>query len=546
MCGLWAYFLRHGNLFDTTDYVRHDPWKHASANRGPDTMSEVQGSDYHLVFHRLAIRDTSLDGDQPFSYEFPDGTTLHVMCNGEIYNYDALVEKYRLARKLKSRSDCEVIGHLFETFKGDELKVAKALHGEWAFVARFEYPDGRVRIVAARDAYGVRPLYMGTFEKGIIFSSTLSGIVGFTEDVRAIHFPPGHIFAEVLSSPNEQPTLHSFATPLFKIHAPSIPTDVDVKQSIYKLVTDALIEAVRIRLATSERNIGFLLSGGLDSSLVVAIATKILGYQSPPTFCIGLQSNATDLAYAQKVASYLGTRHHQVIVPPKEALAEVRDVIKALETYDITTIRASVPQYILAKYISERTDVRVVMNGDGSDEVASGYLYNYYAPSPQKVHADALRLLNEIHMFDGLRVDRTLGAHGLEARLPFLDPKFVATYLGNVPAEWRTPHRENGIMEKQFLRDAFATLYPGLLPTDVLYRKKEAFSDGVSVNTQEESWFRILQNEFGHESDYYKDVFDAFLPNHRHVLPHYWMPPKDWVGASDPSARTLATYSGTE
>lgn len=540
MCGLWAYLLRHGNLFSSTDYVRHEPWKHSNANRGPDRMTELQGSDYHFVFHRLAIHDISWNGDQPFMYEWNDGTVVHVMCNGEIYNYHELVEKYRLAKKLQSRSDCEVIGHLFEIFKGDEKRVFRALDGEFAFVARFENPNGEVRVVAARDRYGVRPLYFASLDRGIIFSSMLAGIVGLTEDAMGTHFPPGHTYSEILSSPDDVPR---WTTHLSPVLTPALPPDNDLLAT-YRTVTDALIQAIKKRL-DSDRNIGFLLSGGLDSSLVVAVATKILGLQSPATFCIGFDPHAPDAKYAQLVANYLGTRHTQVIITPREAMEEIGDVVRALETYDITTIRASVPQYLLAKHISENTDIRVIMNGDGSDEVACGYIYNFFAPSPSDAHSDSLRLLSEIHCFDGLRVDRCLGAHGLEARIPFLDPVFVNAYH-NIPMELRAPCKEQGRMEKQFLRDAFNTLYPGILPREVLFRKKEAFSDGVTPFQNTKSWYEHLQakaaGEGTTEPEMYKSIFDFHFPNHRHVLPHYWMPPAEWVQSTDPSARTLTTY----
>lgn len=548
MCGLWAYLLRHGNLFDATQYTRHEPWKHANANRGPDRMTEVQGADYHMVFHRLSINDLTWHGDQPFQYEWGDGTMVHVMCNGEIYNYKQLIDTYNLRAKLRSSSDCEVIGHLIEHFQGDQVKVARALRGEFAFVARIEHPNGVVRVIAARDTFGVRPMYYGSIEKGIIFSSLLAGVVGFSPDAKGYHFPPGHAYSETLTQADENDGVF---TPFSHV-SPQPPYAIDDSETedkrllaIYRRITDALIEAVRVRLE-GEREFGFLLSGGLDSSLVVAIATKIIGIKNPRTFCIGFDKDATDIKFARLVSQYLGTNHTELVLSPKEAVEEVRDVIRALETYDITTIRASVPQYILAKHISEKTDIKVIMNGDGSDEVSNGYIYNYYAPSAVEASKDAERLLREIHCFDGLRVDRTLGAHGLEARLPFLDPAFVAAYHSTEP-ELRVPSQQHGRIEKQLLRDAFDALYPGLLPKEILFRRKEAFSDGVTQASVTKSWFAVLQKEAKRhkkeETEWYKEVFDFYFPEHRHILPHYWLPPSDWVTATDPSARTLDAYS---
>lgn len=537
MCGLWAYFLRSGRLFDEKDYVYHEPWKHASANRGPDRFTEARGSDYHLCFHRLAIHDLSSDGDQPFFFEWEDGTVLHLMCNGEIYNYDKLLEKYKLHEKVTSKSDCEIIGHLFPLFGNDAEKVCQELEGEFAFVARLEKVNGRVDIFAGRDRYGVRPLYIGQAPKGVIMSSMLAGIVGIDENAMGVQFIPGYVYHECLSQ--DLPVIYKSYVPT--IEPPKLAKEVKTKD-IHKQITDALIEAVRVRLS-SEREIGFLLSGGLDSSLVVAIAVKILGYQDARTFSIGFDKNAPDLCFARKVADYLGTKHTEVIIQDTDAIKEIQEVIKATETYDITTIRASTPQYLLAKYIAENTSVRVIMNGDGSDEVSCGYLYNYLAPSAEDAHNDAIRLLSEIHYFDGLRVDRTLGAHGLEARVPFLDPKYVSVYL-QTPMEWRFPSKEKKRMEKQLLRDAFAKIYPGLLPDEVMYRRKEAFSDGVSqVQT---SWFHKVQEEASKngssEADWYKKIFDDHFPKHRWVLPHYWLPKWTHIVNPDPSARTLDIY----
>lgn len=537
MCGLWAYFLRHGHLFDATDYVRHEPWKHAAANRGPDRCVEVQGSDYHLCFHRLAIHDLTPEGDQPFYYEWADGTVVHLMCNGEIYNYEELVAAHNLAPKLQGKSDCEIIGHLLETHDLD--KVASMLRGEFAFVLRMELPDGKVRIMASRDRFGVRPLYYGIGEKGIVFSSMLAGIVGLNPDMKGAHFPPGATYIEdgLYNCWSEicMPRLDSLYL--------DAPCEAYRVKEMYTRVTDALIDAVRVRLS-SEREVAFLLSGGLDSSLVVAIATKILGVKSPRTFTIAFDKNGTDLAFARMVSDHLGTRHTELVIEPTDAVTMVPEVVRALETYDITTIRASTPQYILAKYIAESTDIRVILNGDGSDEVTCGYIYNYLAPSPEEAHADAVRLLREIHCFDGLRVDRTLAGHGLEARLPFLDPAFVEAYI-SLPPLVRAPCKDTKHMEKQFLRDAFATLYPNLLPSEVMYRQKEAFSDGVS--SLEKSWYKHVQKEAKKlrkkdEGTWYKEVFNTYFPGHEDVLPHYWLP--RWVQTEhvDPSARTLTIY----
>jgi asparagine synthase (glutamine-hydrolysing) len=559
MCGLWAYFLRSGRLFDEKAYVMHDPWKHASANRGPDKYVELCGSDYHMCFHRLAIHDMSIEGDQPFFFEWEDGTTVHLMCNGEIYNYEALVEEHHLQSSLESKSDCEVIVHLLRKMNYDVVAVCKLLQGEFAFVARVEHPSGHVHIYAARDTFGVRPLYIGDTMKGVIFSSMLAGIAGIDPMAKGRHFIPGYTYSECQTD-HSSPVWTPFADVLPVTPHTDTQRMQNQKQDMYQKITASLIEAVRTRLS-SEREIGFLLSGGLDSSLVVAIAAKILGVQRPKTFSIGFEKDAPDLVHAREVAAFLNTDHTEVIVSTEEAIKEVPFVIKAIETYDITTVRASTPQYMLARYISENTNVKVIMNGDGSDEVACGYLYNYFAPSAKHAHRDATRLLSEIHYYDGLRVDRTLGAHGLEARVPFLDPAYVQTYM-STPCEWRRPSKDpqSQRMEKQLLREAFAHVYPNILPENVLWRQKEAFSDAVSMKSK--SWYKVLQDHIepmisdtdysvfrmkyeylppvSKESYYYRKRFEELFGHTcEEVVPHFWLP--QWCAATtEPSARALA------
>jgi asparagine synthase (glutamine-hydrolysing) len=517
------------------------------ARRGPDRYTEYRGLTHHLCFHRLAIHDMSPVGDQPFDMTDKDGVRQLLMCNGEIYNYKEIQDSYGF--DLESKSDCEIIAHLLKEHNYNMAKVLNVIQGEFAIVVMLQYPNGKYRVLAARDPFGVRPLYYGSTDKGYVFSSTLSGIVGLDPTAIGDHLPPG-TFLDIF---NETSVLHGYYD--IRNRVESLPSNTSL-HAMYKKVTDALINSVKRRL-DSERDLGFLLSGGLDSSLVVAIAVKILGYQRPRTFSIGMK-HGKDLEYAQKVAKYLNTDHTEVHFTPSEGTHAVHDVIQTLETYDITTIRASVGQYLLAKHISEKTKVKVILNGDGADEAECGYLYFYYAPSAEDAHKESVRLLRDIYMYDGLRVDRTLSGHGLEARVPFLDTEFVEAYL-SIPADLRAP-KVGSQTEKQFLRDAFHALYPDILPYDVLYRKKEAFSDGVSDT--KESWFAILQEwadnivsdkemevippRISHlrpstkESYLYRDIFEGFFPDHSHVLQYYWLP--KWTNATDPSARTLDIY----
>ncbi len=551
MCGLWAYILRNGPNFTSDDYERHMRWANGSASRGPDRYCEVKGLRYHMMFHRLAIHDTSMSGDQPFFYRDRFGTSFHVMCNGEIYNYRDIVAKHQF--EMTSKSDCEVIMHLLAKYRNNVEKVVEEIRGEFSFVAFIQTANGKEKIVAARDPFGVRPLYYAHTKNGILFSSTLSGIAEFNapfEKVVGDHMPPG-TWMEIT---DRDVTLRTY----YDVRAKTLPTE-DTSLGLEdheKRVTSALINSVARRL-DSDRPIGFLLSGGLDSSLVVGIATKILKKENVHTYSIGMK-DSPDVAFAQKVAVHCGTKHTVVQFDAKDGFAVIEDVVKATETYDITTIRASTPQYLLAQYISKNTDIKVILNGDGADEVEAGYMYFHHAPSKEAMHKECINLLRDIHKYDGLRVDRTLGAHGLEARLPFLDTEFVEAYI-SVPSEYRMPDRGNGRKEKQFLRDAFAKLYPDILPECVLQRTKDAFSDGVSQHKKGMNWFEQLQ-EFANEimpdsqvnrmqklthlppttseAAYYRDIFHQNFEGHDQILKAMWMP--KWTTTTDPSARTLA------
>jgi asparagine synthase (glutamine-hydrolysing) len=514
MCGIWL----------SIDGAAGTPT--ANSRRGPDHTTLYNHPEFKMVFDRLAIHDLTQVGNQPFTEHLTSEEEFMYMCNGEIYNYREIVKRHGFV--MTTGSDCEVIGKLFALYR-DIRKVVDELDGEYAIAGVVLNRKKLATVVIARDPFGVRPLYWASNGHSLIFSSLLAGI-GLPH---ADHVPPGDTW---MVGKNDT----QFSSYFSRDWIP--PTIADIDQ-LYASATSALISAVHKRLS-SERSIGFLLSGGLDSSLVVAIAAQMIGKENVRTFSIGM-AGGTDLEYARKAAAHIGTQHTEVLFTAEEGIAAIPEVVRACETYDITTIRASVGQYLLAKYIAENTDIKVVLNGDGADEAEMGYLYFYNAPNEEEAHMESIHLLRNIHQFDGLRVDRCLAAHGLEARVPFLDPDFVKTML-SVPASVRIPTKKR--MEKQFLRDAFFRLVPDLLPFDILYRKKEAFSDGVSKTT--DSWFQILQRTiqcdfraYPHiqpltaEAGYYRKLFDDMFPEQYEIIPHYWMP--NWSTTSDPSARTL-------
>ena len=564
MCGIWGVI---GS--DLITKIQVKSWYHlfeSIKSRGPDKSTITHIGNIVYGFHRLAIHDLTPLGDQPFIF-VKSGITYLLEANGEIYNYKDLIIKYGLTDLLKSDSDCEVIIHLY--YKLGSIKaVCNELRGEYAFALTIINSDSSTITYLCRDPFGVRPLFYSSVpglvtsnNKSIgrlMFGSILAGVLDPGSSQPHV-FPPGKILTIKKNPSNSFEletkfiTYYNYEYQLAKYNFGSS------NPSLYWDITSRLINAVKIRL-DSDRPIGALLSGGLDSSLVCAIASKILGINHLKTFSIGMKKG-TDLEYAQIVATHLDCDHQEVYFSPDEGLAAIDRVLDITESWDITTIRASVGQMLLGAYISTHTDIKVILNGDGADEVEMGYLYFYLAPDSKAAQDETVKLISQIHRYDGLRVDRCISTHGLEARLPFLDQDFVDYYM-QIDPELKVPTKMR--MEKQLIRDAFATLYPDLLPREVMYRKKEAFSDGVS--SKEKSWFQMItewieikvsDKEFemrdmnyyemckSKESYYYRKRFNekfnqsTLLSND--VIPGYWLP--NWVETNgEPSARVLDVY----
>ena len=512
MCGIFASIhscesletLRSG--FDS---IQH---------RGPDQSVLMEVKDTIIGFHRLSINDLSEKGNQPLSLP---GSNVLLICNGEIYNHQMLTDIYHFQRY--SQSDCEIILHLYLRF-GME-RTLHELDGYFAFVLI----DGD-NIFVARDPIGVRSLYFGTKEKTVYFASELKAIHPYATEIK--HFPPGHYWNQ------------GVCTSYCDLYSN------DVYYDDYQLTMDTtrelLLQAVRKRVDNTERPIGCLLSGGLDSSLITAMVVQ---FSKVPihTFSIGLEGS-TDLAFAKKVADHLHTIHHEVIVTEKEMLEAIPEVIRQIESYDTTTVRASTPMYLLSKYISTHTDIKVIFSGEGSDELSGSYLYFQKAPTEEEFQKECLRLTKDLYYFDVLRCDKSISAHGLEARVPFLDQSFIEYYLHINP--YFKKYTQNRC-EKYLLRQAFRDL----LPKEVLWRSKEAFSDGVSH--KERSWYQIIQEytesmSFDQtytylppllkESMWYRNIFESYYPQRQEIVPYYWLP--RWCGNTiDPSARTLTNYT---
>lgn len=533
--------------------------------RGPDRSSFLQFDNVNVGFHRLAIMDVSINGDQPFVIE-KDNKQIYTICNGEIYNYKELIEKYQL--DTKSGSDCEVIPLLFLKIGMEEL--LKELIGEYAFTIIITDSNidakSSVTMYMARDEFGVRPLFYGYNANSFNVSSELKGLLKYNNRKQ---FPPRHYgmvkYEHGVISDLQLTEYFNLVPKFFRTDYSQIKIDI----------RNILTEAVVCRLS-ADREIGCLLSGGLDSSLIAAIASRILKARGEvlKTFSIGM-TGSTDEPFAIKVAEFIGSHHTHIKLDEKEWLTALPHVIYATETFDITTIRASTGQYLAAKKIFELTGIKTLLNGDGSDEEFIGYLYNKNAPSPMDAHLDSIRLLSDIHFFDGLRVDRGIASQGIEARVPFLDRRLVQLVL-SVHPELKVPI--NGV-EKSLLRESFNTPEDPYIPLEVLYRQKEAFSDGVS--SKEHSWFKIIQDAmdvnysdeefqkqqqlFSHckpvskEALWYRNLFDKYFGNQEdeeeeeivrtstcntvaQVIPYYWLP--RWSGnIQEPSARVLQVYT---
>jgi asparagine synthase (glutamine-hydrolysing) len=527
MCGILAVFFKSipKDLKKITQSGKY------LSNRGPDKTSTLIKSNAIYIFHRLSINDLSDDGMQPFTSK-----NIVMMCNGEIYNHKELRQKYNLS--CSSNSDCEVIIRLYE--KLGFVETVKQLYGVFSIILS----DGD-DVYLARDRIGVRPLYFGlTKENYLAVSSVPNSLTDFCSPIS--HFPPGAMCIHNKSSNHILKFLYKD-----EVSIPEIRLNTDLS-----LIKNTLIEAVKIRLI-SDRPIACLLSGGLDSSLITSILVNLKGGKNIRTYSIGMEGS-TDLFYAKKVSDYLGTIHTEVKFTPQEGFAIIPEVIRALGSYDITTIRASVGMYLISKYISQNSNDKVIFSGEGSDEVLQGYLYFHNAPTPTDGENESLRLVNELHLYDVLRADRCISSNGLEPRVPFLDRKFVNLCTA-LPVNDKCP--KEGI-EKYILRKAFDHDVPELyfegerelcyLPKEVLWRRKEGFSDGTS--SIEKPWYKWIQ-EFvepiipdylynpkfpSKEAQYYKMIFDNIFPTYNLKI-NYWMP--KWSGdLKDPSGRLIKAF----
>lgn len=499
------------------------------AYRGPDSTVVETIAGYEFLFNRLAIIDTSSQGNQPFMDE-----NFVLVCNGEIFNYKKI--KAETTYHYKSHSDCEVLLPLLANYSIDE--VCHKLDGEFAIVA---YDRRNQKLIAVRDPMGIRPLFYGyTKDNQIAFASEMKALLNVCEKI--VPFPPGYFYDGTKF------------VPYLKLYEIAGGQHKDMPH-ILDNIRNLMIKAVLKRL-DADVPIGFLLSGGLDSSLVCAIAAKHSD-QPLETFAIGLDHNPIDLKYAKQMADFLGSRHHEVIFNRDDVYAAVKNIVWVTETWDITTIRASLPMYLLCKYVRNNSDIRVLLSGEISDELF-GYKYTDFAPDAQEFQRESQKRIKELYMYDVLRADRCIASNSLEARVPFSDTEFIQ-YVMDIDPELKLNKYNMG---KYLLRKAFEGY--DYLPDEILWREKAAFSDAVGHGMvdylQEIAEAKYTDADFNEkikaypqntppskEALMYREMFNEMFPGQEHVLNAYWLPNQTWPNCNltDPSARHLPNYGGS-
>jgi len=586
MCGIFS-LLNNTNYIAIPKNIVNESFVNGDS-RGPEYSEYVEFyNDVVLGFHRLAINGLDSISNQPMTID-----KITLVCNGEIYNFKELYQMMNVTPH--TNSDCEIIIHLYKKF-GIEYTLS-LLDGYYSFII-YDASDinNEPIIYVARDPHGVRPLYILKHDKHLhheynqaIDNSSTFPIIGFASELKMLsgilnyknknlvyengehahhsknkynkfqisQYPPGTY--SKLTKEMRIFSHYNFEIYAKKFYTPYIPTNLSVTSfspneysQVFEYVCHAFTEAVKKRvLGTTDRKVACLLSGGLDSSLVAALVAR---YSDEPieTYSIGMPGGE-DLKYAKIVAEHIGSRHTEIVVSETDFLDAIPEVIGVIESYDTTTVRASVGNYLVSKYISKNSNAKVIFNGDGSDELMGGYLYFHAAPNALEFDRETKRLLNDIHYFDVLRSDKSISSNGLEPRTPFLDIQWVNAYL-SIPLTFRY---NPGKPEKWLLRQSISYTDKDLLPKEVLWRTKEAFSDGVSSNKK--SWYEIINDKvdslikdfpktaYPHltpktkEQYYYRTIFEEKYPNCANVVPYFWMP--RFIDAQDASARTLNIY----
>ena len=624
MCGIFALLNNNNNL--TNEFIKTQFEK--GQGRGPEfsILTEVMLKT-QFGFHRLAINGQNAESNQPLVVN-----NISLICNGEIYNYKTLYELMDVTPY--TDSDCEVIIHLYERYGIEQ--TLQLLDGVFSFVL-MDYRElaSGVKLFISRDPYGVRPLYMMKLNTPQLITVKSSNIFGFASELKMLTELCSELNCQIETTygsnkthpensilfRNKKNAFNTLFTSKYDIvqfepgtysqYELPYNTETDWKliinqksyhimgfsenamycciNDIYAGIQHHLYSAVEKRCTTTDRPVACLLSGGLDSSLITALVMEYRNRnQLGPveTYSIGM-AGSEDLQCAQIVANYLGTKHTEILLTEDDFLNAIPDVIHAIESYDTTSVRASIGNWLLGKYIREHSDAKVIFNGDGSDELTGGYLYMDCAPDAIEFDKECRRLLKDIHAFDVLRSDKSISSHGLEPRTPFLDRGWTQFYLSIPPDIRFHKYDKNNNISKHLLRTAFSSnLYTNvydqaLLPDSILWRKKEAFSDGVSKHTR--SLYEIIKDHAAikfmeldytkhiymmnetniykqiaaihpdmekvgthllpmtSEQLYYRMIFEKSYPGMGKIVPYFWMP--NYIEATDASARTLNIYT---
>ena len=508
MCGIAAIF----NIKEQTSSLRDKALKMAKKirHRGPDWSGIYCGGSAILAHERLSIVDPESGGQPLYS---PDKKQV-LAVNGEIYNHRDIRKQFEGKYEFQTGSDCEVILALYRE-KG--INFLEDLNGIFAFAL---YDEEKDDFLIARDHIGVIPLYIGYDSDGKVYcASELKALEGFCE--RYEPFLPGHYYWSKEGKMTRWYTRDWMSYDAVKDNPASVSA-----------IHDALEAAVKRQLM-SDVPYGVLLSGGLDSSVISAIAKKFAArrietdgkkdawWPQLHSFAVGLKG-APDLIKAREVADYIGTVHHEINYTIQEGLDAVRDVIYFIETYDVTTVRASTPMYLLARVIKSM-GIKMVLSGEGADEVFGGYLYFHKAPDAKAFHEETVRKLSKLYLYDCLRANKSLSAWGVEGRVPFLDKEFLDVAMRTNPAAKMCPGKT---IEKKIVREAFADM----LPESVAWRQKEQFSDGVGyswIDTLKEITSKAVTDEqmahaaerfpintpMNKEEYYYRSIFEEYFPS---------------------------------
>lgn len=523
MCGLMAITQKidEGLFLKEFNRIYH---------RGPDQSKTYFSDGAMLGFHRLAIMDIDERGMQPMQNKH-----MHCLCNGEIYNYMQLRQHVSFQYQFQSESDCEVLLPMYDLY---QERMFSLLDGEFALVLYNEKEDS---MIAARDHLGIRPLFYGYLYN--------SGKIAFASEAKALHRLCSEIYPFPIGTYYKDGNFYRFHD------CTKVKEFInDKNEIIYKEINQRL-EAAVLKRMQADVEIGYLLSGGLDSSLVCAIASK---HSKHPikTFAIGMKEDAIDLTYAKQTAKAIGSEHTSFVIEPEEVMQLLNEVIWHLESYDITTIRASIGMYALCKKIRAATNIKVLISGEVSDELF-GYKYCDYAPSPLAFQKESEKRMRELYMFDALRADRCISAHAMEARVPFSDREFTSYVMAIHPSIKMNSY---GI-GKYLLRAAFRN---GYLPESILMREKAAFSDGVGHSLvdylrtyaeycYDDAQLSKAQQKYKHlpplskEALLYRDIFETCFHKRESLIKSYWMPNPNWPNCdvNDPSARVLPNYGAS-